>query len=99
MTIDMEKVRESIDRILFRAPFTSYSGKYEDMPILFRSSYQEHTNQILDTPITKERVCDECNGSGRGLFPHNRKADCDTCNGTGKLPRLTIRDAIERCRE
>ena len=31
-------------------------------------------------------VCLRCNGTGMGIFGHNRKAPCDECEGTGINP-------------
>ena len=44
--------------------------------------------------IEEAGKCLECNGTGRGQFHHNCKADCDDCNGTGKLSK-TLKQLIE----
>ena len=50
--------------------------------------------KILNLPVSEERMCDMCKGTGLGRCDHNCNADCDDCNGTGKQTK-TLKQLIE----
>jgi len=95
---ELERKKEEIRAEVFDEIAERFAGLLTHSPVL-NGAFQ-----------LEERVCGECEGEGEVLSPGVRpraeedyayfeKIKCPTCNGTGKLPRLTIRDAIERCRE
>ena len=79
--------------------------KEEVKKILFENGVSNRghiARQILNLPVSEERVCSNCRGVGwKTIFEiagnsgtaYNK--DCLDCNGTGKLPPQTLKQLIE----